>query len=117
MIQVYKYDEDYFFETPVIIQGLNQAGNIILPDNCTKIAPTDGMYKPQFHPEKGEWWEAASLEYIKGLEQDRESSDLEILKEQNALLISQLAKTQSMSKEQAQMYADLIFLLTKKGVI
>ncbi|WP_445430140.1 hypothetical protein [Bacillus atrophaeus] len=47
----------------------------------------------------------------------KEPSDLELLKEQNALLISQLAQAQAMAKDQAQMYADLLFSLTQKGVI
>ncbi|CCU57716.1 hypothetical protein BSUBE1_1085 [Bacillus subtilis E1] len=42
---------------------------------------------------------------------------MELLKQQNALLISQLAETQSMAQQQAKMYADLILSLAQKGVV
>lgn len=68
MIQVYKYDNDYIFETPVIINEIGTDEAVNLPKNCTTIAPPDGMFKPQFHPELNEWWEAASEDYILSLE-------------------------------------------------
>ncbi|MCZ8480266.1 hypothetical protein [Bacillus subtilis] len=117
MIQVYKYDDDYIFETPVIINGIGTDEEVNLPKNCTTIAPPDGMFKPQFHPELNEWWETATEDYILSLEPNREPSDLDLLKQQNALLISQLAETQSMAQQQAKMYAGLILSLTQKGVV
>ncbi|MCY8915663.1 hypothetical protein MOE20_06575 [Bacillus atrophaeus] len=117
MIQVYKFNDDFIFETPVIVNRVEENGEFILPNNCTKIAPSDGLYKPKFSLEQEEWFESATEKYIEDLQQVKEPSDLELLKEQNALLISQLAQAQAMAKDQAQMYADLLFSLTQKGVI
>lgn len=117
MIQVYKYDDDFIFETPVIVDGIDANDGKSHPNNCTKIAPPDGMYKPKFNPELNEWGEAATEEYIISLKPTREPSDIELLKQQNALLISQLAETQSMAQQQAKMYADLILSLAQKGVV
>ncbi|MCY8792303.1 hypothetical protein MOE00_08235 [Bacillus inaquosorum] len=117
MIQVYKYDDNFIFETPVIVDEIDANGGKSLPNNCTNIAPPDGMYKPKFNPGLNEWGEAATEEYITSLKPTREPSDLELLKQQNALLISQLAETQSMAQQQVKMYADLILSLAQKGVV
>lgn len=45
MMQVYKYDENYIYESPVVLEDDSP-----LPDNCTTIAPSDGLYIPKFNP-------------------------------------------------------------------
>ncbi|MES9779111.1 hypothetical protein [Bacillus velezensis] len=44
-MQVYKYDENYIYESPVVLEDDSP-----LPDNCTTIAPSDGLYIPKFNP-------------------------------------------------------------------
>lgn len=44
MMQVYKYDENYIYESPVVLEDDSP-----IPDNCTIIAPSDGLYIPKFN--------------------------------------------------------------------
>ncbi|WP_052169551.1 hypothetical protein [Bacillus siamensis] len=75
-MQVYKYDENYIYESPVVLED-----GIPLPDNCTTISPSDGLYIPKFSPKLKKWVESASKEYIDSLKPlEPEPSETEKLK-------------------------------------
>lgn len=65
MIQVYRYDENYIFIEPVIVEE-NENGNFVIPENCTDVEPVS-FYKAKFDINKQEWFESATQEYIDSL--------------------------------------------------
>ncbi|OWV38206.1 hypothetical protein CE489_01670 [Bacillus spizizenii] len=121
MLQVYRYDENYLFVEPVLVTEMDDTGNYAIPADCTTVALPDSpsFFKPKFDAEKQEWTETATQEEIDDILSigEVEESPVWLLQEQNALLLSQLAETQQQAEEQANMYAELIMSLTKKGVL
>ncbi|MEC1663360.1 hypothetical protein [Bacillus halotolerans] len=121
MIQVYRYDEDLLFVEPVLVTEKDEVGNYVIPADCTEVALPDSpsLFKPKFDSTAQAWNESATQEEIDAILNtgEVEDSPIDILKKQNALLLSQLAETQQQSEEQANMYADLIMSLTEKGVL
>lgn len=86
MMQVYKYDENYIYESPVVLEDDSP-----IPDNCTIIAPSDGLYIPKFNPKTKKWIESASKEYIDSLKPlVPEPSEAEKVKKQLSDLTYQL---------------------------
>lgn len=80
MITLFKYDEDYNY--------VDGAGIVIedgeeIPEGFTDIRPPDGMYKRKFDPDKKNWYESASQEYIDSLQPPPpEPSELDKMKKQ-----------------------------------
>ncbi|KXZ22306.1 hypothetical protein AXI58_09960 [Bacillus nakamurai] len=85
-MQVYKYDENYIYEFPVVLEDDSP-----LPDHCTTIPPSDGLYIPKFNTKTKKWVESASEEYIDSLKPlDPEPSETEKLKKVVSDVIYQL---------------------------
>ncbi|MBT2627187.1 hypothetical protein J7I81_17830 [Bacillus sp. ISL-32] len=85
MIQVYRYDEDFIFIEPVIIEKDNN-GNYVIPENCTEVEPVS-FYKAKFDINKQKWFESATQEYIDSLKPlPPEPSEMDILAEKVANL-------------------------------
>ncbi|MCM3190271.1 MULTISPECIES: hypothetical protein [Bacillus subtilis group] len=118
MKNIFKYDKETFLLIDNDIIQHDDQGNYQIPDGWTDIPFDPGLYLPKFYPNEKVWKETATKEYINSLQPpDPEPDVTELLKKQNALLLSQLAETQQQSKEQARMYAELIMSLTEKGVL
>lgn len=93
MIQVYEYNHQYELVRPIEVFERDDAGNYIIPDQCTTIAPPNNpsFYKAAFDVEKQQWYESATQEYsLKAA--PLPPSDIELLKKQNALLSKQLTQ-------------------------
>ncbi|MER3127521.1 hypothetical protein ABQG68_19565, partial [Bacillus pumilus] len=76
------------------------------------------LYLPEYDENKKEWFESASKEYIESLKpKPLPPSDIELLKQQNADLLQQLAESEKRVEEQSKTTAGLVMLLTEKGVI
>ncbi|WP_336804284.1 hypothetical protein [Bacillus subtilis] len=121
MLQVYRYGEDFRFIEPVVIYETDDVGDYVIPSDCTAVPLPDdpSFFEPQFDPEKQEWVESATQEEIEAILNvgASEVSPVSQLKEQNALLLMQLAETQKQSQEQAETIASLLMSLTEKGVL
>ncbi|AOZ88120.1 hypothetical protein BK049_05010 [Bacillus xiamenensis] len=117
MIWVYKYDDNYIWQAGKDILVDVDNGEAI-PKGYTDKQPPDGLFIAKYDPKKEEWFEAASKEYIDSLQPDPgPPSDIELLKQQNADLLQQLAETEKRAEEQSKTTAELVMLLTEKGVI
>lgn len=66
MVQVYRYDEDFIFEKPILIEDVNEGDEFLLPERCTEIQPPS-FFKAKFDINKQEWFESATQEYIDSL--------------------------------------------------
>ncbi|PCK17671.1 hypothetical protein CEY02_19755 [Bacillus pumilus] len=117
MIWVYKYDEDFVWQPgEEILVDLENGEEI--PEGYTSVQPQDGLYIAKFDAEKEEWYEAATQDYIDGMQPDPlPPSDIDLLKQQNAALLQQLAESEKRAEEQSKTIAELVMLLTEKGVI
>lgn len=118
MIQAYKYGEDFIFIGPSIISEVDEQGNYIIPENCTLIQPPS-FFKAKFDPSKQIWIESATreeknsiLEYAKNVQGP---TAVDILKQQNAVIMEQLAEAQSAAEEQSRILADLLLMLAEGG--
>ncbi|WP_406588962.1 hypothetical protein [Bacillus atrophaeus] len=89
MIQVYKYDENYIFIEPVIVEE-DGNGEYCIPENCTDVEPIS-FYKAKFDISKQEWFESATQEYIDSLKNSIEPTDMEVLQKQVADLFYLIA--------------------------
>ncbi|AKD30278.1 MULTISPECIES: hypothetical protein [Bacillus] len=118
MIQAYKYGEDFIFIGPSIISEVDEQGNYIIPENCTLIQPPS-FFKPKFDPSKQVWVEAATREekdaILEQAKSVREPTAVDILKQQNAAIMEQLAEAQSAAEEQSKILADLLLMLAEGG--
>ncbi|MDR4250699.1 hypothetical protein [Bacillus pumilus] len=95
MIRVYKYDENYVWEaTGEILVDVENGEEI--PEGYTTVRPPDGLFIKTFDPEKEEWFEGATQEYIDSLFPEVAPSDIEIVR---------------------QRQAEIVFTLMMKGVI
>ncbi|MCY8123247.1 hypothetical protein P8860_21670 [Bacillus spizizenii] len=85
MIQVYRYDENYIFIEPVIVE-VDGNGSYVIPEYCTEIQPPS-FYKAKFDIKKQEWFESATQEYINSLQPPPpEPSEVDVLAEKVANL-------------------------------
>ncbi|MGG1227977.1 hypothetical protein [Bacillus halotolerans] len=118
MIQVYRYDENFFFIKPVPIEEQDEEGRYNIPENCTTVQPPS-FIRARFHPDEQKWTEEATQEekdtLLKQIENGKVSSPLEELKSQNAEIMVQLAESQNQAETQAKMIADLLLMLAEGG--
>ena len=83
----------------------------------TDVRPQDGLYKGKYNEEKRAWYESATLEYIDHFQvKPLPTSDMDLLKQQNADLLEQLAESEKRAKEQSKTTSELVMLLTEKGL-
>lgn len=69
MIWVYKYDENYIWQADKDILVDVENGEEI-PKGYTDKQPPDGLFIAKYDPEKEEWFESATQEYIDSLQPD-----------------------------------------------
>lgn len=78
-MQIFYYDEEFIYLCEDIISEYDE-----IPENATDVRPRDGLYIATFDPEKGEWFEAATQEYIDSLQPKPQPSKTEIMEQQIA---------------------------------
>ncbi|ASB87367.1 MULTISPECIES: hypothetical protein [Bacillus] len=89
------YDENYKYAGEDDIEINIEEGEKLPPNSTTTPIPS-GLYVPKYDPEKDEWIESATKEYIESVTPpDPEPNPTELLKKQNALLSLQIAKLQA----------------------
>ncbi|MCY7711320.1 hypothetical protein P4T38_11035 [Bacillus safensis] len=86
MIRVYKYDENYVRKVAEEILVDVENGEEI-PEGYTSVRPQDGLFVATFDPEKEEWFEGASQEYIDSLFPEAAPTEIEVLRQQHAELV------------------------------
>ncbi|MGX1468976.1 hypothetical protein ACUW84_001558 [Bacillus sp. 153480031-1] len=114
MKPIYAYDEDFKY-----IRGGDKEipDEAEIPEGFTDIQPQDGLYLAEYDPASKTWSESATQEYIDGLQIEQPPYDIDLLKQQNAVLTKQLTE---LSKEaaaaklrEAQMAKQLAQLMTE----
>ncbi|QNH48763.1 MULTISPECIES: hypothetical protein [unclassified Bacillus (in: firmicutes)] len=86
MIRVYKYDENYVWQAAGEILVDTENGEEI-PEGYTPVKPQDGLFIATFDPEKEEWFEGATQEYIDSLFPEAAPTELELVRQQQAELV------------------------------
>lgn len=90
---IYKYDEKFNYMPGEEIQVEDDAE---APEFYCEVKPPDGLYLAKFNPQKSNWYESATPEYIESLRPPEPEPDpTELLKKQNALLSYKLAQIQA----------------------
>ena len=114
MKPIYAYDEDFKY-----IPGGDKEipDDAEIPDGFTDVQPQEGLYIAKYNPSSKTWSESATQEYIDSLQTEQPPYDIELLKQQNAVLTKQLTE---LSKEaaaaklrEAQMAKQLAQLMTE----
>lgn len=114
MKPIYAYDEDFKY-----IRGGDKEipDEAEIPEGFTDIQPQDGLYLAEYDPASKTWSESATQEYIDSLQTEQPPYDIDLLKQQNAVLTKQLTE---LSKEaaaaklrEAQMAKQLAQLMTE----
>ncbi len=112
-MHIYYYDEKFNYQGEDVISDYDE-----MPKKATDVRPKENLYVPEYDEETREWFESASKEYIDSLKPAFfPPSDIELLKKQNANLLQQLAESEKRAEEQSKTTAELVMLLTEKGVI
>ncbi|RAP08553.1 hypothetical protein C2W58_00911 [Bacillus pumilus] len=86
MIRAYKYDENYVWQPAEEILVDVENGEEV-PEGFTSAKPQDGLFIATFNPDKEEWFEGATQEYIDSLFPEAAPSELEIVRQQQAELV------------------------------
>lgn len=114
MKPIYAYDEDFKY-----IPGGDKEipDDAKIPEGFTDVQPQEGLYIAKYNPTSKTWSESATQEYIDSLQTEQPPYDIDLLKQQNAVLTKQLTE---LSKEaaaaklrEAQMAKQLAQLRTK----
>ncbi|MEH7735492.1 hypothetical protein [Bacillus pumilus] len=114
MKPIYAYDENFKY-----IRGGDKEipDEAEIPEGFTDIQPQDGLYLAEYDPPSKTWSESATQEYIDGLQIEQPPYDIDLLKQQNAVLtkqLSQLSKEAAAAKlREAQMAKQLAQLMTE----
>ncbi|MGG4324032.1 hypothetical protein [Bacillus sonorensis] len=88
------YDENYKYAGEDDIEINIEEGEKLPPNSTTNPIPS-GLYVPKYDPEKDEWIESATKEYIESVTPpDPEPNPTELLKKQTAVLSYQIAQLQ-----------------------
>lgn len=114
MKPIYAYDENFKY-----IPG----GDKEIPDHAeipagfTDVQPQEGLYIAEYNPASKTWSESATQEYIDGLQIEQPPYDIDLLKQQNAVLtkqLTELSKEAAASKlREAQMAKQFAQLMTE----
>ncbi|MEE5181508.1 hypothetical protein JDW21_21405 [Bacillus subtilis] len=117
MIQVYRYDENLLFIEPMLISQKDEEGNYVIPSNCTTIPLPDSpsLFKAKFDAEKQKWIESATQEEIDAVLSSvgDEISVVDLLKQQNAALSLQIAKTEKENEERRMRESEQAFVIAQ----
>lgn len=114
MKPIYAYDENFKY-----IRGGDKEipDEAEVPEGFTDVQPQDGLYSAEYDPTSKTWSESATQEYIDSLQTEQPPYDIDLLKQQNAVLTKQLTE---LSKEaaaaklrEAQMAKQLAQLMTE----
>ncbi|MGK4098510.1 hypothetical protein AB0Y18_19045 [Bacillus altitudinis] len=114
MKPIYAYDENFKY-----IRGGDKEipDDVEIPEGFTDVQPQDGLYIAEYNPASKTWSESATQEYIDSLQTEQPPYDIDLLKQQNAVLTKQLTE---LSKEaaaaklrEAQMAKQLAQLMTE----
>ncbi|MCM3139291.1 MULTISPECIES: hypothetical protein [Bacillus] len=114
MKPIYAYDENFNY-----IHGRDKeiADDAEIPEGFTDVQPQEGLYIAKYNPTSKTWSESATQEYIDSLQIEQPPYDIDLLKQQNAVLTKQLTE---LSKEaaaaklrEAQMAKQLAQLMTE----
>ncbi|MGX9290491.1 hypothetical protein ACSLGF_04535 [Bacillus sp. A015] len=95
MKPIYAYDENFKY-----IRGGDREipDDAEIPEGFTDVQPQDGLYSAEYNPASKKWSESATQEYIDSLQIEQPPYDIDLLKQQNAVLTKQLTE---LSKEAA----------------
>ncbi|WP_178897069.1 hypothetical protein [Bacillus altitudinis] len=114
MKPIYAYDENFKY-----IPGGDKEipDDAEIPEGFTDVQPQEGLYIAEYNPASKTWSESATQEYIDSLQIEQPPYDIDLLKQQNAVLTKQLTE---LSKEaaaaklrEAQMAKQLAQLMTE----
>ncbi|WP_144474352.1 hypothetical protein [Bacillus pumilus] len=114
MKPIYAYDENFKY-----IRGGDKEipDDVEIPEGFTDVQPQDGLYIAEYNPASKTWGESATQEYIDSLQTEQPPYDIDLLKQQNAVLtkqLSQLSKDAAAAKlREAQMAKQLAQLMTE----
>ncbi len=114
MKPIYAYDE----KSKYIRGGDSEiSDDAEVPEGFTDVQPQDGLYIAEYNPVSKTWSESATQEYIDSLQIEQPPYDIDLLKQQNAVLtkqLSQLSKEAAAAKlREAQMAKQLAQLMTE----
>ncbi|PIK28341.1 hypothetical protein [Bacillus pumilus] len=114
MKPIYAYDENFKY----IPDGDSEIpDDAEIPEGFTDQQPQEGLYKAKYNPKSKTWSESATQEYIDSLQTEQPPYDIDLLKQQNAVLtkqLSQLSKEAAAAKlREAQMAKQLAQLMTE----
>ncbi|MBU8727717.1 hypothetical protein [Bacillus pumilus] len=114
MKPIYAYDENFKY-IPGGDKEIPDEADI--PEGFTDVQPQDGLYIAEYNPVSKTWSESATQEYIDSLQTEQPPYDIDLLKQQNAVLtkqLSQLSKEAAAAKlREAQMAKQLAQLMTE----
>ncbi|VXB79650.1 conserved hypothetical protein [Bacillus altitudinis] len=114
MKPIYAYDEDFKY-----IRGGDKEipDDAEIPEGFTDVQPQDGLYSAKYDPTSKTWSESATQEYIDSLQIEQPPDDIDLLKQQNAVLtkqLTELTKEATAAKlREAQMAKQLAQLMTE----
>ncbi|MED0863791.1 hypothetical protein [Bacillus safensis] len=112
---IYKYDGKFNYLPEAEIEIEEEAD---IPKGYTDVRPQDGLYNGKYNVSKRAWYESATQEYIDSLQpKPLPPSEIDLLKQQNADLLQQLAESEKRVEEQSKTISELIMLLNEKEVI
>ncbi|MDR4995411.1 hypothetical protein RGT17_09180 [Bacillus altitudinis] len=114
MKPIYAYDENFKY----IPDGDSEIpDDAEIPEGFTDVQPQEGLYLAKYNSKSKTWRESATQEYIDSLQTEQPPYDIDLLKQQNAVLTKQLTE---LSKEaaaaklrEAQMAKQLAQLMTE----
>ncbi|CAM4161462.1 hypothetical protein BS11774_01090 [Bacillus subtilis] len=117
MLQVYRYDENYMFIEPILVTEIDEKGDYIIPADCTTVELPDSpsLFKPKFDTENQEWTETATQEEIEAILNSggKEISAIDLLKQQNASLSLQVAKSEKENEERRMREAEQALVIAQ----
>ncbi|MCY7493267.1 hypothetical protein [Bacillus safensis] len=114
MKPIYAYDENFKY-----IRGGDKEipDDVEIPEGFTDVQPQDGLYIAEYNPASKTWSESATQEYIDSLQTEQPPYDIDLLKQQNAVLtklLTELSKEAAAAKlREAQMAKQLAQLMTE----
>ncbi|MEC1436532.1 hypothetical protein [Bacillus spizizenii] len=117
MLQVYRYDENYMFIEPLLVTEIDEKGDYIIPADCTTVELPDSpsLFIPKFDAETQEWTETATQEEIEAILNSggKEISAIDLLKQQNAALSLQVAKSEKENEERRMREAEQALVIAQ----